>query len=152
MPVSSGAATPEAYIAELEPGRAAEIARVRDLVNANLPGGYVERMAWGMISWEVPLEVSGPTYNGQPLVYAALAAQKNHNALYLNCAYASEQRTQKLRQSFEAAGKKLDMGKSCIRFRKADDLALDAIAEEIASTTPAVFVEISNQARAQSSS
>ena len=150
--VRSGATTPEAYIAELEPGRAAEIARVRDLVNANLPGGYVERMAWGMISWEVPLEVSGPTYNGQPLVYAALAAQKNHNALYLNCAYASEQRTQKLEQSFEAAGKKLDMGKSCLRFKRADDLVLDAIAEEIASTTPAEFVAISDQARRQSSS
>ena len=72
----SDAATPDAYLAELEAGRAAELGRVRNAVNAAMPGGYVERMAWGMISWEVPMEVSGPTYNKQPLVYAALAAQK----------------------------------------------------------------------------
>jgi Domain of unknown function (DU1801) len=135
----SDAATPDAYLAGLEPGRAAEIGRVRDAVNAALPDGYVERMAWGMISWEVPIEVSGPTYNKQPLVYAALAAQKNYNALYLNCVYPSAERTGRLREAFAAAGKKLDMGKSCIRFKTADDLPLDAIAREIGSMTPQEF-------------
>ena len=144
---SSKAATPEDYLQELDPVRAAELRRVRDAVNAALPDGYVERMAWGMISCEAPLEVSGPTYNKQPLVYAALAAQKSHNALYLNCAYASAERTARLRRAFEAAGKKLDMGKSCVRFRRADELALDAIAAEIASADPATFVEISNASR-----
>ena len=147
----SGAATPDAYLEELEPERAAELARVRDAVNAAMPGGYVERMAWGMISWEVPLEVSGPTYNKQPLVYAALAAQKNYNALYLNCVYISEERTRRLAEAFAGAGLKLDMGKSCIRFRTADDLALDAIAREIASTAPAEFAAASAQARQSSS-
>ena len=80
----SKAATPEDYIAELPPERQELVMRVRDLVNANLPGGYVERMSWGMISWELPLERYPDTYNGQPLVYAALAAQKSHTALYLN--------------------------------------------------------------------
>jgi len=91
--VSSKAPTPEAYIAELPPERAALVSRLRDLVNANLPDGYVERMSWGMISWEVPSERYPDTYNGQPLVYAGLAAQKNHHALYLNCVYASAERT-----------------------------------------------------------
>src|SRR5687768_18615754 len=127
----SKAATPEAYLAELPPERAELIGRVRDLVNANLPPGYVERMSWGMIGWELPLETYPDTYNGQPLVYAALAAQKNHNALYLNCAYASEERTERLRKAYAAAGKKLDMGKSCVRFKKADDLAEDVLAEAI---------------------
>ena len=136
----SEAPTPDAYIAELPADRAAEIARVRAAVNAALPGGYVERMAWGMISWEVPLKVSGPTYNGQPLVYAALAAQKHHNALYLNCTYASAQRTERLRQRFAASGKKLDMGKSCVRFKTADALDLDAIAESVAALSPREFV------------
>ena len=136
----SDAATPEAYLAEQDPGRRAELARVRDLVNANLPDGYAERMAWGMISWEVPLDVSGPTYNKQPLVFAALAAQKNHNALYLNCTYASPGSTERLKQAAAAAGKKLDMGKSCIRFKRAGDLPLDEIAEEVRSTTPAEFL------------
>ena len=138
----SDAATPDAYLAELEPGRAAELRRVRDTVNAAMPNGYVERMAWGMISWEVPMEVSGPTYNKQPLVYAALAAQKNYNALYVNCAYASAERTEQLRRAFADAGKKLDMGKSCIRFQRADDLPLDAIAREIGSTTPEEFARV----------
>lgn len=138
----SGALTPDAYLAELEPGRAAELARVRDAVNASMPDGYCERMAWGMISWEVPFEVSGPTYNRQPLVYAGLAAQKNYNALYLNCVYASPQRSDRLRAAFAAAGKKLDMGKSCIRFRKADDLVLEAISREIGSMTPQEFAAL----------
>ena len=99
-----------------------------------------------MISWEVPLEVSGPTYNKQPLVYAALAAQKNHNALYLNCTYASPARRERLEQAARAAGKTLDMGKSCIRFRSADDLPLDEISKEIASTPPAGFVEVTKAA------
>ena len=139
---SSTAPTPEAYLAALEPGRAAEVGQVRDLVNAALPDGYRERMAWGMISWEVPVELSGPTYNKQPLVYAALAAQKNYNALYLNCAYASAERTERLRQAFAASGHKLDMGKSCIRFRRAADLNLDAIRAEIASATPSEYIAL----------
>ena len=144
----SDAATADAYLAELGPERAAELRRVRDAVNAAMPHGYVERMAWGMISWEVPMEISGPTYNKQPLVYAALAAQKNYNALYLNCVYPSAERTERLRQAFAAAGKKLDMGKSCIRFQRADDLPLDAIAREVGSTTPEEFVGVTDAARA----
>ena len=138
--VSSKASTPEAYLAELSPERAALLGRVRDLVNANLPPGYVERMSWGMIGWELPLETYPDTYNGQPLVYAALAAQKNHNALYLNCVYASEERTGRLREAYAAAGKKLDMGKSCLRFRKAEDLAEDALAEAIGSAPVDAFI------------
>ena len=138
----SSALTPDAYLAELEPERAAEIGRVREAVNAAMPDGFCERMAWGMISWEVPLEVSGPTYNKQPLVYAALAAQKNHNALYLHCVYASPERSRRLANAFADAGLKLDMGKSCVRFRKADDLALDAISLEIASMTPEEFAAL----------
>ena len=138
--VSSKAATPEAYLAELPPERAALISHVRDLVNAHLPPGYVERMSWGMISWEVPLERYPDTYNGQPLAYAGLAAQKNHCALYLNCVYASEARTARLREAWAAEGRKLDMGKSCIRFKKRDDLAAEVLARTIASVPVDAFI------------
>ena len=138
--VSSKAATPEAYLAELPPERQALVAKLRDLVNANLPPGYVERMNWGMISWELPLERYPSTYNGQPLGYAGLAAQKNHIALYLNCIQASDERTQRFRQAYEAAGKKLDMGKSCLRFKKAEDLAEDVLADAIASVPVDSFI------------
>jgi uncharacterized protein YdhG (YjbR/CyaY superfamily) len=138
--VSSKAATPEAYIAELPPERRELVSRVRELVNANLPAGYVERISWGMIGWELPLERYPDTYNQQPLVYAALAAQKNHAALYLNCIYASEERTRRLKEAYAAAGKKLDMGKSCIRFKKAEELAEDVLAEAIASVPVEDFI------------
>ena len=139
--VSSKAATPEAYLSELPPERQALVTKVRELVNANLPPGYVERMNWGMISWELPLELYPATYNGQPLVFAGLAAQKNHTALYLNCIHASDERTQRLRKDYAAAGKKLDMGKSCLRFKKAEDLAEDVLARAIASVPVDSFID-----------
>jgi hypothetical protein len=129
----SRAPTPEAYLDELPPERAGLVSRLRDLVNANLPEGYVERMSWGMISWEVPSELYPDTYNGQPLVYAGLAAQKNYTALYLNCVYASEERTGRLKAQWAASGRKLDMGKSCLRFKRAGDVAEDVLAETIRS-------------------
>lgn len=131
--VSSKAPTPEAYLAELPPERAALVARLRDLINANLPDGYVERMSWGMIGWEVPSDRYPDTYNGQPLVYAALAAQKNYTALYLNCVYASSERTERLKARWAESGRKLDMGKSCLRFKRPEDIAETVLAETIRS-------------------
>ena len=147
--VSSKATTVDDYLAELPSDRRAEIERVRDLVNAALPDGYREGVSYGMIGWVIPLERYPDTYNKQPLAYAALAAQKNSNSLYLNCAYASKERTAKLEAAFAAAGKKLDMGKSCVRFKKAEDLALDAIRDEIASTSPDEFIQIYEDAKAK---
>ena len=149
--VSSRAATVADYLAELPADRRAEIERVRDLINSVLPDGYREGIGYGMIVWFVPLERYPDTYNKQPLAYAGLAAQKNYNSLYLTCAYASKERTQKLKAEFAAAGKKLDMGKSCIRFKKADELALGAIRDEIASTTPEEFIRIYEEARTSGS-
>ena len=146
--VSSNATTVAGYLAELPPDRRAEIERVRALINDALPEGYREGMGYGMIGWVVPLERYPSTYNKQPLAYAALAAQKNSNSLYLNCVYASKERTERLKSAFAAAGKRLDMGKSCIRFKKAEDLALDAIRDEIASITPDEFIQLYEEARA----
>ena len=138
--VSSSAATVSDYLTELPPERRAEIEKVRDVVNAALPAGYREGMAYGMIGWAIPLADYPDTYNKQPLGYAALAAQKNGYSLYLNCVYASEEKAQRFREAWAATGKKLAMGKSCIRFKRADDLALDVIRDEIASTTPTEFI------------
>jgi uncharacterized protein YdhG (YjbR/CyaY superfamily) len=138
--VSSKAATPEAYIAELPPERRELVERIRAIVNANLPDGYAERMSWGMIGWEVPLERYPTTYNGQPLVYAGVAAQKNFTALYLNCVYASEERTRRLTDAWAATGKKLDMGKSCMRFKRADQLAEGVLADTIRSIPVEDFI------------
>ena len=145
--VSSKAATVANYLAELPADRRAEIEKVRDTVNAALPAGYREGMGYGMIGWVVPLETYPDTYNKQPLVYAGLAAQKNSNSLYLNCVYASKERTERLQQAAAAAGKKLDMGKSCIRFKRAQDLPLDLLRDEIASTPPEDFIRIYEEGR-----
>ncbi|PSJ37621.1 DUF1801 domain-containing protein [Allosphingosinicella deserti] len=147
--VSSQAATPEAYLAELEPERAAFVARLRDLINANLPSGYEERMNWGMISWEVPLSRYPNTYNGQPLGYAALAAQKNFTALYLTCVYASEERTERLKRDWASAGKRLDMGKSCLRLKGPQDLAEEVLAATIRAVPVDVLIAEHERARAR---
>ena len=140
MPRST-ATTVDEYLLELPLERRAQLEKVRTLVLENLPEGYRESMNWGMISYELPLESYPDTYNRQPLGYAALAAQKNYNALYLTAAYADPAQQKRLQDGFARAGKKLDMGKSCVRFRTTDDLALDVIAEVIASTPPRKLIE-----------
>lgn len=145
---SSKASTVEQYLAALPADRRAEIEKVRDAVNAALPEGYSEGIGYGMIGWVVPLADYPNTYNKQPLAYAGLAAQKNYNSLYLNCVYASPERTERLKARFAGAGKTLDMGKSCIRFKRAADLPLDIIGDEIASTSPQLFIRIYEEARA----
>jgi len=138
--VSSKAATPDAYIAELPPERAELVSRLRALVNGHIPPGFEERMSWGMIGWEVPLETYKHTYNKQPLVFAALAAQKNYTALYLNCVYASAERSGRLKAAWAAHGKKLDMGKSCLRFRSWGDVAEDVLAEALSAAPLDTFI------------
>jgi hypothetical protein len=136
----SAAATVAEYLAELPPERRAVIAAVRDLVNRHLPPGYVEAMRWGMISWELPLERFPATYNGQPLGVAALAAQKSYYALYLPCADGDPAQGEALARAWRAAGKKLDMGKSCLRFRRLDDLVPDAVGAALAASPPEALV------------
>jgi len=146
MPRSS-ATTPEAYLAELPSERRADIAAVRDVIRKNLPEGYGESMNWGMISYGVPLERFANTYNKQPLCYVGLAAQKNYNALYLMRVYGDKEQEKRLRDAFKKAGKKLDMGKSCVRFRKADDLPLDTIGEIVASTPVDTWIAVYESSR-----
>jgi hypothetical protein len=136
----SNASTVEDYLSELPTDRRAVIAELRDVVLRNLPSGYREVMNWGMICYEVPLERYPNTYNGQPLGYISLAAQKNYFALYLPCVYQDPRQQARLQEGFRKAGKKLDMGKSCLRFRKLEDLPLDAIADTVAATTPDEFI------------
>jgi len=131
--VQSAAKTVTAYLAELPAARRAELARVRQVVRQHLPKGYKESMGLGMIGWWVPLRRYPDTYNGHPLLYAALGAQKNYLSLYLMCAYGSPPLAARLKQGFKEAGKRLNMGKSCLRFQHADDLALEVIGEIVAA-------------------
>ena len=144
--VSSSATSVEQYLAELAQERAEVVAHVRDLVNASLPAGYVEGMAYGMITWAVPLEAYPDTYNRKPLAYVSLAAQKSYYALYLMAAYAGSEQDTRLRQQWVARGTKLDMGRSCLRFRSLADLHEDLVAEVVASTPMDDFIAVAKQA------
>jgi hypothetical protein len=130
--VSSRALTVGQYLAELPSDRREVISAIRDVINRNLPPGYVETMNWGMICWEIPLSRVPDTYNGHPLSYLALAAQKHNFALYSIGAYAGPELTAWLRKEFGRAGQRLDMGKSCIRFRKPEGLPMSVV-ERLAS-------------------
>jgi hypothetical protein len=105
-------------------------------------------MTWGCPSYEVPLADCPDTYNGQPLGYVALAAQKNYFAIHLMCAYMNPKMQKLLQDGFKKAGKKLDMGKACVRFRKLDDLPLDVIGKMIASIPMKKWIAIYKASRA----
>jgi hypothetical protein len=143
----SKATTVKEYLDRLPEGTRKTLARVRQVVNENLPKGYRETMAYGMIGWGVPLSRLPNTYNGLPLCYAGLAAQKNYNSLYLLAAYGDPRQKAKLVEGFKKAGKKLDMGKSCIHFRTVEDLPLDTIAEVVASITAVALIKVYENSR-----
>jgi hypothetical protein len=145
---SSAATSVEQYLAELPDERRDVVSRVREVVRKNLPTGYREGMGFGMICYTVPLERYPNTYNKQPLGYVALAAQKNYYALYLTMVYQSSPDAEWLKAQFARAGKKLDMGKSCLRFRSLEDLPLDAIGELVRRTPPDAFIAQYEAARA----
>jgi hypothetical protein len=129
MPATAN--SPDAYVASLPEDRRAAIEAVRDVVRANLPDGYDEVVQYGMLSWVVPLGRYAATHNGQPLASASLASQKRHMALYLTGIYSDEASYAWLRDRWATTGKRLDMGKSCLRFRTLDDLDLPTVAEAI---------------------
>ena len=143
----SAAASVEEYLAELPPDRAAVISDVRELVLDNLPDGIEESMNFGMIAYEIPLSRYPDTYNGQPLMFVALAAQKNHYALYLHGVYSSEPIAERLSDAYAEAGMKLDMGKSCVRFRRPEQLWTSAIADAIGAVTVEGFIDLYESAR-----
>ena len=143
--MQSHATTVDEYLSELPDERREAIGRVRQTILANLPQGYEEAMNWGMITYQVPLETCPDTYNGEPLMYAALASQTNHMAVYLTGIYMSDEARAKFEAAYKATGKRLDVGKSCVRFKKLDDLPLPLIGESIASEDVEGFVARSKQ-------
>jgi hypothetical protein len=145
--VSSAATTVDAYLDELTPQRRAVVGRVRELVNAHLPEGYVECMQYGMISWVVPLDRYPTPYNGQPLAVLSLAAQKNNFSLYLMGLYADEAASERFRSRWAETGRRLDMGKSCLRFKRLEDLDESLIGDVIASVPVDAFVAVAEAAR-----
>lgn len=141
------AGTVSEYLRSLDPAERKEIQKVRAVVKKNLPRGYKEGVNWGMICYTVPLSRFPDTYNKQALCYAAIAAQKHYHSLYLMSVYGHEPTRKWFRSRYKASGKKLDMGKSCVHFRHADDLPLDVIGEAIARTSVDAYIRHYETAR-----
>jgi uncharacterized protein YdhG (YjbR/CyaY superfamily) len=129
----SRATTVGQYLAELPADRRIALEAVRAVVLENLPDGYEEVMNWGMITYEVPLETYPDTYNRQPLMFAALASQKNHMSVYLTGIYLSDEAREEFEAAYRATGKRFDVGKSCVRFQTLEDLPLELIGKTIRS-------------------
>ena len=132
----------EQYLNELPEDRKESLSIVREAIVKNLPTGYVEVMNWGMITYEVPLETFPDTYNGKPLMYVALASQKNHMSVYLTGCYMSLDVRDKFEKAYKKSGKRFDAGKSCIRFKKVNDLPLELLGKTIASMDVNKFIEL----------
>ena len=142
--MQSRVATFKQYLAELPADRRTAIAAVRKVILKNLDKDFEEGMQYGMIGYYVPHRLYPVGYHcdpKQPLNFAALASQKNYMSLYLMCEYGSTGEANWFQQEWAKTGKKLDMGKSCIRFKKLDDLALDVIGEAIHRVSAKKFIE-----------
>lgn len=142
--MQSKAATVQQYLAQLPEDRRRAIQAVRKVILKNLDKDYEEGMQYGMIGYYVPHRVYPAGYHcdpKQPLPFAGLASQKNYMSLYLMCIYGSSDHLKWFQQAWAETGKKLDMGKSCIRFKKLEDLSLDVIGESIKRVPAKKYVE-----------
>ena len=135
------------YLKSLPPERSATVSEIRELVNKNIKSGFEENMRWGMISWEIPLEKYPNTYNKQPLNYCGLAAQKNNYSLYLMSCYVSISEGNEFEEAYKQSGKRLDMGKSCIRFKRIEDLPLPLIVKYIKKYSVKDFIQVYEDSR-----
>ena len=131
----------------LPPARRREVDRLRALIRRHLPAGYEEVVSRRMLVYQVPLARYPDTYNKQPLWYIALASELSYLSLHLMSIYGDAAQAERLKTSFRAAGKKLDMGKACIHFKTADDLPLDAIGQVVASMPLDRWVALAQSAR-----
>ena len=138
--MESNPATVEEYLASLPEDRRTAIAAVRDVINEHLPEGYVEQTDRDMISWVVPLATKPDTYNGKPLCYVALASQKHHMSVYLMVLYSEGPELGWFQRKYAERGTKLDMGKSCVRFKRLEDLELDLVGQAVAAVPVEEFV------------
>lgn len=129
------ASTVAEYLAALPADRRAALSGVRQVINDHLPEGYEEGMQFGMIGWYVPLSLYPAGYGENPnvpLPLVAVASQKSGMVLHFLCFYGNPTLSTWFASEYKKSGKKLDMGKGCVRFKSLDDLALDVVGRTIA--------------------
>ena len=142
--MQSKATTVEAYLAELPDDRREAVEAVRGVILENLDEGYEEGMQYGMIGYYVPHHVYEPGYHCDPrqgVPFAGIASQKNNISLYLMCIYGMPEQQAWFRAAWEKTGKKLNMGKSCVRFKRVEDIPLDVIGKAVARVPAKKFLK-----------
>lgn len=142
--MQSKATTVAQYLAELPEERRAAIETVRQVILKNIDPKIEEGMQYGMIGYYIPHSIFPAGYHcdpKQPLPFACLASQKNYMSLYCMSLYGCGEEEARFREAWAKTGKKLDMGKSCIRFKRVEDLALDVIAKTLKQTTVKKHIE-----------
>jgi hypothetical protein len=142
--MQSKANTAEDYILSLPDDRAEIIAAMRKEIKKNLPKGFEETMQYGMITYVVPHKLYPAGYHTNPkdaLPFISLASQKNHIAFYHMAVYAGALHDWFVTEWKKYSDKKLDMGKSCIRFKKPEDVPLKLIGQLCTKLTPAQWIE-----------
>ncbi len=143
--MQSSAKTVTEYIESLPADRKEAIATIRNTIIKHLPKGYEEIMQYGMIGYVIPLSIYPDGYlnrKDEPIPYVALASQKNHIAIYLSNIYGDPKLNEQFIKEFKASGKKLDMGKSCVRFKKLEDIPLEVIGHAVAATSVDEYIKI----------
>ena len=143
--MQSKAATVDQYIEELSEERKKAIAELRKVVKKNLPKGFKEVMGYGMIGYVIPHSMYPDGYHcnpKDPLPFMNIASQKNFIAIYNMGLYSSPEILKWFTDEYEKAGiGKLDMGKSCIRFKKMDKIPYELIGQLAAKITPKEWIE-----------
>lgn len=133
----------DAYLATLPDDRRAALTTLRDAIRAGLPEGYEEGLQYGMIAWYVPHSRYPDGYHcdaKQPVPFASIAAQKNHLAVYLFCVYLDPDLTAWFVEEYNKSGKKLDMGKGCVRFKRTEDAPLELFGRVVAKLPVDTFL------------
>lgn len=135
------------YLKALPDDRQTAINAVRDVILANLPAGYEETVQHGMICYVIPLETYPVTYNKLPLMFAGLASQKNYMTVHLMNIYGNPADEEWFVERYKTTGKKLNMGKACVRFKTLEDLPTDLIGEAVARTPVASYIQLYEDSR-----
>lgn len=138
------AASIEEYLNALEPDRRVALEAVRKVINKNIDKKFEEGMQYGMPAWFVPHSIYPDGYHcdpKQPVPFASVASQKNHMAIYMFCIYSLPGEAERFQRAWLATGKKLDMGKGCVRFKKLEDVPLEVVGEAIKRATLKQFIE-----------
>jgi hypothetical protein len=136
--------TVDVYLLSLPPVKREIISALRSIILENLPKGYQEGMQYGMVAYYIPISEYPKTYNGQPLGYISIASHKDYVSLYLMAIYGEGEI--EFRRAYKKLGKKLDMGKSCVRFRALEDIPTQLIASAVLRHTPKEFIRLYEKA------